>query len=51
MAVGFGVSSGEQAANVADGADAVVVGSALIKAAREGKVDALVSEIRTALDK
>ncbi|OVE73826.1 tryptophan synthase subunit alpha [bacterium B17] len=51
VAVGFGVSSGDQAAEAAKAADAVVVGSALIKAAREGRIDALSAEIRAALDK
>lgn len=51
VAVGFGVSSGKQAAEVAKGADAVVVGSALIKAALENRLDAFTAEIREALDK
>ena len=38
VAVGFGVSDGHQAAEVGRHADAVVVGSALIKAARAGKL-------------
>jgi tryptophan synthase alpha chain len=50
IAVGFGVSSGEQARQAAVGSDAVVVGSALITAAREGRLDALVREIRAGLD-
>lgn len=49
IAVGFGVSNGEQARMVAKDADAVVVGSALIRAAREGKLVDLVSEINGAL--
>ncbi|OVE75820.1 tryptophan synthase subunit alpha [bacterium E08(2017)] len=50
IAVGFGVSNGEQAVKAAESADAVVVGSALIKAARSGKLAELVAEIRAALD-
>lgn len=50
VAAGFGISSGQQAVEAARDADAVVVGSALISAAREGRLGALVSEIRTALD-
>lgn len=50
VAVGFGVSSGAQAAEAARGADAVVVGSALIAAARAGRLGALVREIRAGLD-
>lgn len=49
IAVGFGVESGAQARAVADAADAVVVGSALIKAAREDRLAALVDELRGAL--
>jgi tryptophan synthase alpha chain len=50
IAVGFGISNGEQARKVAESADAIVVGSALIKAAQAGTLDTLVAEIRTALD-
>jgi tryptophan synthase alpha chain len=50
IAVGFGVSSGPQAREATAEADAVVVGSALITAAREGRLGALVREIRAALD-
>lgn len=50
VAVGFGVSSGAQAKVAAEHADAVVVGSALISAAEEGRLEALVREIRAALD-
>ena len=49
LAVGFGVSNGKQAAEAAKHADAVVVGSALISAAREGRLGELVGEIRAAL--
>jgi tryptophan synthase alpha chain len=51
LAVGFGVSDGVQAAAVAGVADAVVVGSALITAAREGRLEELVREIRVGIDK
>ncbi|MFU8779473.1 MAG: tryptophan synthase subunit alpha [Kiritimatiellia bacterium] len=51
VAVGFGVSNGEQAAAVAASADAVVVGSALIAAARAGRLAELVREIRAGIDK
>lgn len=51
LAAGFGVSNGAQACEAATHADAVVVGSALITAAREGRLDALVREIRGALDR
>jgi tryptophan synthase alpha chain len=50
LAAGFGISSGRQAAEAARNADAVVVGSALINAAREGRLGSLVREIRGALD-
>jgi tryptophan synthase alpha chain len=50
IAVGFGVSSGAQAREAAQAADAVVVGSALVKAARDGRLAALVKEIREALN-
>jgi tryptophan synthase alpha chain len=51
IAVGFGVSDGDQARRLgAAGADAVVVGSALVRAAREGRLAALVRELRTGLD-
>jgi tryptophan synthase alpha chain len=49
IAVGFGVSSGGQAAAVGDAADAVVVGSALINAAREDRLAALVDALHGAL--
>jgi len=51
IAVGFGVSSGEQARAAVGSADAVVVGSALIKAARQGRLGELVAELRGALDR
>ncbi len=50
VAAGFGISSGRQAAEAVRDADAVVVGSALITAAREGRLGTLVREIRAALD-
>ena len=49
VAVGFGVSNGAQAAQVGAGADAVVVGSALVKAATQGELGPLVEELATAL--
>lgn len=50
IAVGFGVSNGEQARAAAAAADAVVVGSALVRAAGEGRLAALVAELRQGLD-
>ena len=49
IAVGFGVSNGEQARGAAKSADAVVAGSALIQAACEGKLEILVRELSNAL--
>ena len=49
VAVGFGVSRGAQAKAAAAPADAVVVGSALVKAARDGRLVELVRELRGAL--
>lgn len=49
IAVGFGVSTGAQARAAAQSADAVVVGSALVKAAHEGRLPALVRELRAGL--
>ncbi len=49
VAAGFGVGSGAQARAIAAHADAVVVGSALVKAARERRLDALVRELAAAL--
>jgi tryptophan synthase alpha chain len=49
VAVGFGVSSGNQARQVGENADAVVVGSALIKAAQNGTLAELVKELNQAL--
>ncbi len=51
VAVGFGVSSGEHARAACESADAVVVGSALIRAARDGRLGSFVGELRKALDK
>jgi tryptophan synthase alpha chain len=50
VAAGFGVSNGTQAREAARHADGVVVGSALVRAAGEGRLAVLVSEIRQALD-
>jgi len=49
IAVGFGVSNGKQARVAAEAADAVVVGSALVKASVDGRLADLVKDIRTAL--
>jgi tryptophan synthase alpha chain len=49
IAVGFGISNGRQARAVAAHADAVVVGSALVKAAHTGGLVELVRELRAAL--
>ena len=55
MAVGFGISTAEQAAAAAAaGADGVIVGSRLVRAAGEGEdpvaaVGALVRELSTGL--
>ncbi|MBQ5759588.1 MAG: tryptophan synthase subunit alpha [Schwartzia sp.] len=54
VAVGFGIGSGEAAVEAAAHADAVIVGSAVLKKLLENDMDAaagIVSEIRTALDK
>jgi tryptophan synthase alpha chain len=53
VAVGFGISTPEQAAEVGEVADGVVVGSALVRILEEGGVDAgaaFVAALRTALD-
>ena len=50
VAAGFGVSNGPQAREAARHAEGVVVGSALVKAADEGRLPDLVTEIRQALD-
>ena len=44
MAVGFGISTPEQASAVADVADGVIVGSRVVRAAAEGGADG-VSEL------
>ena len=49
VAVGFGISNGKQAAVAAQSADAVVVGSALVRAAREGCLPELVRDLRNGL--
>ncbi len=49
VAVGFGISDGAQARAAAANADAVVVGSALVQAARAGKLAALVRELASAV--
>src|SRR5215216_185594 len=53
VAVGFGISTPEQAGAVADLADGVIVGSRLVRAAREGGADAvhqLVDDFSRALE-
>ena len=52
LAVGFGIGSGGQAASVAQFADGVIVGSALVHRAGESPaaVQSLAAEIHTALD-
>ena len=52
MAVGFGISTPEQARSVAEIADGVIVGSRVVRAAGEGgapAVGALVAELAAAL--
>lgn len=50
IVVGFGISNGRQARLAASSANGAVVGSALVKAARDGKLAPLVRDIRRALD-
>ncbi len=50
IVIGFGVANGEQARRVAADADGIVVGSALVRAARENRLHGLVRELRAALD-
>ncbi len=50
IVAGFGVSDGAQARSAAHYADGVVVGSALVQAAKAGCLVALVKELRLALD-
>ena len=45
VAVGLGVRSGEQAASIAEYADGVIVGSALIEAAEDGRLAELAEEL------
>ncbi|NLB60633.1 MAG: tryptophan synthase subunit alpha [Lentisphaerae bacterium] len=49
IAVGFGISNGSQARAAAAHADAVVVGSALVRAAQEDRLADLVRELAAAL--
>ncbi|MDH5396274.1 MAG: tryptophan synthase subunit alpha [Gammaproteobacteria bacterium] len=60
VGVGFGIKDAESAASIASTADAVVVGSAIVKRIEENldsadnaikAVSALLSDIRQALDK
>jgi tryptophan synthase alpha chain len=50
IAAGFGVSTGEQARRAAAQADAVVVGSALVQAARAGTLAETIRDLRAGLD-
>ena len=50
IAAGFGVSNGGQAREVARAADAVVVGSALVRAAGEGRLEALTKELKAGVE-
>jgi tryptophan synthase alpha chain len=50
LVAGFGVGSGAQARDAAQYAEGVVVGSALIKAAKEKRLAGFVRELRQALD-
>ncbi|MEI6972216.1 MAG: tryptophan synthase subunit alpha, partial [bacterium] len=49
VVVGFGISNGSQARLAASSADGAVVGSALVDAARHGKLVHLVRNLRKAL--
>ena len=49
IAVGFGVSSGEQAREAANTADAVIVGSALVRAAHSGTAGEFVAELKRSM--
>jgi tryptophan synthase alpha chain len=50
VVAGFGVGNGAQARDAARHAGGVVVGSALIKAAQEQRLDGFVRELRQALN-
>lgn len=52
LAIGFGIATGAQAAAAAELADGVVVGSALVRAMRDGmgQARALIGDLRRALD-
>ena len=49
VAVGLGVRTGEHAAHIAGFADGVIVGSALIQAAGEGRLEELATELAAAV--
>lgn len=49
IAAGFGISSGRQARAIAQHADAVIVGSALVEAARAGRLATLVRDLAAAV--
>jgi tryptophan synthase alpha chain len=50
VAVGFGISTGEQASMVADIADGVIVGSRIVRAADEGGADAVAEVVAELAD-
>jgi tryptophan synthase alpha chain len=50
VAVGFGISTGEQASMVADIADGVIVGSRIVRAAGEGGADAVAEVVAELAD-
>ena len=50
IAAGFGISNGAQAAQAAQSVDAVVVGSALVRAAQEGRLAELIRDLRQGLE-
>ncbi|MFN3813713.1 MAG: tryptophan synthase subunit alpha [Aquificaceae bacterium] len=45
VVVGFGISTGEQASQIAEFSDGIVVGSALVGLAKEGKLEKLLSKV------
>ena len=51
VAVGLGVRNGEQAASIAQYADGVIIGSALIQAAEDGRLADLAEELAAGVRK